>query len=80
MSGMFESCKSLVSLPDLSKWNIKNADDMKNMFKNCISLAYLPDLDRINYNKTNSIVSGCFSLLDFPNNILEPCFIFRNNY
>ena len=32
MSDMFLGCKSLSSLPDISKWNINNVTDMSYIF------------------------------------------------
>ena len=32
---MFLNCKSLSSLPDISKWNTENVLDMSYMFSNC---------------------------------------------
>ena len=43
MSSIFEGCKSLKSLPELSKWKINNINDMINMFDDCDSLETLPD-------------------------------------
>ena len=43
---MFSVCKSLVSLPDISKWNIKNVTNMNLMFVGCNSLISLPDLSK----------------------------------
>ena len=34
---MFYNYINLSSLPDISKWNIKNVNDMKEMFYNCCS-------------------------------------------
>ena len=38
MSDMFEGCSSLISLPDISKWDTKNATDMFSMFEGCDNL------------------------------------------
>ena len=38
MSNMFSDCKSLESLPDISKWNIINVKDMSFMFSHCEKL------------------------------------------
>ena len=36
MSYMFSGCKSLNSLPDISKWNTSNVNyDMRSMFDDC---------------------------------------------
>ena len=42
MCSMFIGCKSLESLPDISKWDIKNVNDMRDMFFECYSLKSLP--------------------------------------
>ena len=48
---MFYGCKSLSSLPDISKWNINNVTDMSYMFYECSSLKSLPEFyeKRIKY-------------------------------
>ena len=48
MSYMFYNCDSLKSLPDISKWDTKNATNMSYMFYNCDSLESLPDLSKQN--------------------------------
>ena len=47
---MFKGCSSLLSLPDISKWNINNITDMNNMFEGCSSLLSLPDISKWNTN------------------------------
>ena len=37
MNNMFYGCKSLISLPDLSKWKISNAANMSDIFNGCIN-------------------------------------------
>ena len=44
MSYMFSSCEKLSSLPDISKWNTTNVNNMSFMFNNCISLSYLANI------------------------------------
>ena len=44
MIGMFNDCNSLITLPDISKWNTSNVTDMNEMFYNCNSLITLPDI------------------------------------
>ena len=39
---MFKNCKSLKSIPDISKWNNESYTD--SMFENCSSLILLPDI------------------------------------
>ena len=35
MKCMFQGCKILEALPDISKWNTSNVNDMRSMFFNC---------------------------------------------
>ena len=46
MNHMFYGCNSLISLPDLSKWNTSNVNDMSAMFHNCNLLKSLPNLSK----------------------------------
>ena len=41
---MFVRCNLLISLPDISKWNTSNVEDMEFMFYECNSLISLPDI------------------------------------
>ena len=45
---MLSGCSSLSSLPNISKWNINNVEDMFGMFKGCSSLSSLPDISKWN--------------------------------
>ena len=38
MQKLFFGCKSLISLPDISKWDTSNVTNMSNMFNGCSSL------------------------------------------
>ena len=38
MSEMFRECSSLISLPDISKWDTKNVTNMSDMFDKCHNL------------------------------------------
>ena len=42
MSFMFSGCKSLSSLPDISKWNTSNVTDMSYMFYGCNESLKIP--------------------------------------
>jgi len=69
MSEMFFGCKSLLSLPDISKWNIDNVTDMSGMFYACSSLLSLPDISKWNTNKVckmNHMFYYCKSLSSLP--------------
>ena len=52
---MFSNCNSLISLPDLSKWNTKNLLGMKGLLSDCISLSFCPDLTKWNNFNINDI-------------------------
>ena len=42
MSYMFDGCKSLSSLPDISKWNTSNVTNMSDMFYKCNESLKIP--------------------------------------
>ena len=37
MKHMFYGCNSLISLPDISKWNTSNAENTSNMCYECLN-------------------------------------------
>ena len=43
MKSLFCNCSSLISLPDISKWNINKVDKMEHMFENCSSSLMIPN-------------------------------------
>ena len=47
MSHMFSGCNSLISLPDISKWDTSNVKFMSDMFSGCKSLISLPDISDV---------------------------------
>ena len=61
INSMFSGCSSLLSLPDISKWNTNKVTNMSLMFSGCSSLSSLPDISIWN---TNNIInmSNMFSL------------------
>ena len=64
MLGMFARY-SLISLTDISKWNISKVSDIRQLFYDCKSLFYLPDIskwDTSNVTKIESIFKGPSSL------------------
>ena len=68
-SGMFFECSSLLSLPDIHKWDTSNVTLMNHMFYWCTSLESLPGLSKWNISKVTDIremFSGCKSLKTFP--------------
>ena len=66
MRNMFYNCLSLSSLPDISKWNTNNINNMRGMFYNCLSLlSFFNSLD----NKSEIIQSDLsFSFRGFEEN------------
>ena len=66
MESMFYGCSSLLSLPDISKWNTSNVINMENMFKDCSSLLSLSNLNTINVTSMESMFEGCSSLSSLP--------------
>ena len=62
---MFYNCTSLYSIPDISKWETKNMQNIELMFSNCSSLISLPDLskwDTNNLKNMKGLLSDCISL------------------
>ena len=55
MMGMFYKCNSLISLPDISKWNTSNVNNMSWMFTECKSLISLPDISNWNTSNVNDM-------------------------
>ena len=69
MIGMFNGCKSLISLPDISKWDTSNVTNMIAMFYECQSLISLPDISKWNTSKVTNMIfmfKGCKSLISLP--------------
>jgi len=69
MSYMFNGCESLISLPDISKWNTSNVTDMNDIFRGCKSLISFPDISKWNTSKITNIsymFGECKSLISCP--------------
>ena len=69
MSYMFQGCKSLSFLPDISKWNTNNVTNMSFMLNGCKSLTSLPDISKWNTNNVMNMsymFNGCSSLASLP--------------
>ena len=64
MRGMFSGCNSLISLPDISKWNTSNVNDMSWMFYQCNSLISLPDISKWNTSNIKNILNESFNCLN----------------
>ena len=86
--GIFYRCSSLISLPDISKWNTNNVSDISYMFYECSSLLSLPDISKWNIDNViymDYMFSYCSSLTSLPdiskwniNKVTDISFIFRN--
>ena len=65
MNYMFDGCLSLVSLPNISNWNIDNLKEARSMFNRCISLSLLPEISRFYKSKVNMtyICNECINAL-----------------
>ena len=46
MDHMFYECLSLISLPDISKWNTHNVYEMNDIFSGYSSLIYLQKISK----------------------------------
>ena len=69
MSYIFRDCSSLISLPDISKWDTINVTDMSYIFSDCSTLIYLPDISKwntINVTDMSLMFYGCSSLISLP--------------
>ena len=69
MSKIFSNCKSLFSLPDISKWNTNNIKSFYCLFFKCFLLKYIPNISIWNTsNVTNMgfLFSYCSSLIKLP--------------
>ena len=52
MKSLFKDCSSLISLPNISKWNVENVKDMDQMFSGCSSLLIIPNITKWKLNKS----------------------------
>ena len=51
---MFSKYTLLISIPDISKWNTQNLEEMIGIFSDCYLLLYSLDLSKwYNYNNKN---------------------------
>ena len=66
---MFYNCSSLISLPDISKWNTRNTINMDYLFYYCSSLVKFPDISNWkthNLKYMENIFEKCESLIILP--------------
>ena len=46
MNSLFYGCKSLTSIPDISKWNTNKIKDMGNLFNGSENATELPEISK----------------------------------
>ena len=69
MECMFSCCCSLISLPDISKWDTSNIRNMGGLFEGCISLISLPDISKWNTSNVTDMkfmFNYCNKLISLP--------------
>ena len=69
ISGMFSSCSSLKSIPNISQWKTDKITDLSSLFSGCSSLVSLPDISKWKTSKVtnmNNLFSKCSSLKSLP--------------
>ena len=69
MKQAFSNCISIKQLPEISKWNTSNIDDLTGLFEYCISLIKIPDISKwkiSNVKNMNYMFYKCNSLLHTP--------------
>ena len=69
MKSLFCGCQSLLSIPDIWKWNTSNITDMNSLFSECTSLEYLPDISKWDTSKVKEMAylfNKCTSLKYLP--------------
>ena len=67
MKCMFEGCSSLISIPDISKWDTKKVTNISFMFSGCSSLISLPDISKWNTSNVdamNDMFNECHNVHD----------------
>ncbi len=61
---MFLNCSSIVTLPNVSKWNTSDVMGFKSIFYGCSSLSILPDITKWKaLNKNEDINKDCINCL-----------------
>ena len=69
INNMFEGCKELISLSELSNLNTTEVINMENLFFDCISLTSLPNISNWftkNVISMRGMFNGCSSLTSIP--------------
>jgi len=71
MDSLFSNCYSIVTYPDISKWNTSKVEFMKFMFFNCYSLSEMANVNGLKTAKksaTNFMFRGCINATPTKNN------------
>ena len=66
---MFYGCESLISIPNISDWNMENVTNLFGLFYECESLISIPDISKWNMKKVtnmNYIFYRCNQLSSIP--------------
>ena len=69
MYSMFFGCSNLIKLPDISKWNTENLENIGFLFYNCSKIMKIPDISKWNVNKIkiiDNLFGNCNSNLVLP--------------
>ena len=69
MSHMFDGCKTLVALYDISDWDTSKITNMSYIFNGCESILSIPDISKWNTSNVKDMscmFSGCNSLESIP--------------
>ena len=65
-SDLFNGCKSLISIPDISNWKTHKIVGMNHIFDGCSSLISMPDITK--WDISNAInINNMFSKMLFFN-------------
>ena len=56
MTEIFSGCNSVISLPDISNWDLSNVKSMNGIYFQCESLISLPDLSKWNLSNVEKFV------------------------
>ena len=67
MNSVFNGCSSLISLPDISKWNTSDVVSKNKSFNDCSSLNSLSDISKWNTENVENLsysFRNCSSLND----------------
>ena len=70
ISNIFNGCKNLIELPNISKLDTRKITNMSSMFKSCSNLKSFPDLSKWNTSNVTDIsflFAKCASIEKFPN-------------